>query len=122
MAVSKKNDIMAQAMGSFQTKEFPIGNAAIKLRELSVAEQRKLDETVFEMKEGEFVVTEGRRVVRKDFKHWDEHWIAATATTADGPFTVEELIPWPASLKTNIADEARKLNGIEPADKTAKNS
>jgi hypothetical protein len=120
MSVSKKEQIVAEAMGSFRTAEFPVGKAVIQLRELSVVEQRVLDEMIFEIKDGEFVINDkGNRVVRKGFQHWDEHWIAATATPM---FTVEELIPFPASLKSTLGDAARKLNGILPAEQTAKNS
>jgi hypothetical protein len=124
MAVSKKSEIVAEAMGCFKTKEVPIGNKVIQLRELTVTEQRALDEKIFVMGDGDlarefFVNDKGNRVVREDFKHWDEHWIAATATPT---FTVDELIPWPASLKAMLGDEARKINGILPADQTAKNS
>ena len=125
--MSSKEQIHAAAMTSFRTVEVPVGAAKIVLRELSVAERRQLDACMFEMKDGEFVTEErvdkdGKpykgNVIRKDFSHYDEHWIAATAIPA---FTVEELIPWPNSLKAALADEARKINGIEPAEQTAKN-
>ena len=124
---SSKEQIHAEALNSFRTVEAAVGAAKIVLRELSVAERRQLDACMFEMKDGEFVTEErvdkdGKpykgNVIRKDFSHYDEHWIAATATPA---FTVEELIPWPNSLKASLGEAARKVNGIEPAETTAKN-
>jgi hypothetical protein len=120
MAASNKAEILSEAMGSFQTVEVPIGKAKIVLRELSVAERQTLNEAMFEIKDGELVVdAEGYYILRKGVKNIHDYWIAATATPT---FTVEELAELPPSLRRKLFEEARKVNGFEPAEKTAKNS
>ena len=120
MAASKKEEILAEAMGSFQSVEVPIGKSKVVLREMSVAERRSLNETLFEVKDGELVVDgEGYYILRKGIGNIHDYWIAATATPA---FTVEELEKLPLSLRKKLFDEARKVNGFESAEKTAKNS
>ena len=120
MAASKKEEILAEAMGSFQTVEVAVKTKVIMLRELSKDERRKLDESLFEMKDGEFVKDkDGYLGVRKEVKNIHDYWIAATATPA---FTVEELEAWPPSLRKRLFDEARKINGFELPAVTAKNS
>ena len=120
MAASKKEEILAEAMASFQSVEVPVGKSRIVLRELSVAERKALNETLFEVKDGELVVdAEGYYVLRKGVANIHDIWIAATATPT---FTVEELAGLPLSLRRRLFDEARKINGFEPAEKTAKNS
>ena len=119
MPASAKEAIMAEAMASFLTVEVPIGKEKVVLRELSVTERKTLNEQMFEHKNGEPVVdAEGYYTLRKGISA-NDCWIAATANPA---FTVEELAGLPLSLRRRLAEEARKVNGIEPAEKTAKNS
>ncbi len=118
MAASKKDEILSEAMGSFLSVEVPVGKAKISLRELSVAERKTLNETLFEVKDGELVEdAEGYYVMRKGVNVHDS-WICATATP---PFTLADLANLPLSLRKRLFDEARKVNGFEPAEKTAKN-
>lgn len=120
MPASKKEEILTEAMASFQSVEVAIGpKTKIVLRELSVSERKTLNETLFEVKDGELVVdAEGYYTLRKGIDNTHDVWIAATATPA---FTVEELKDLPLSLRKRLFEEARKVNGFEPAEKTAKN-
>ncbi len=119
MSASKKEEILIEAMGSFLSIEVPVGKSKIVLRELSVDARRKLDESLFEMQDGEFVKDgDGYMKVRKEVKNIHDHWIAATA---EPQLTIEELAALPLSLRKRLFDEARKINGFEPAEKTAKN-
>lgn len=126
MAVSTKDQIQAQAMSSFQSVEVTIGSSKAVLRELSHAERQALDASNFQTKDGELVT----RVDPKDGETYlipveekrplhMERWIAATINPT---FTVEEIAAWPVSLKKRISDEAKRINNIEVAATTAKNS
>ena len=120
MGVSTKEEILKEAMGSFKTVDVTIGKAKITLRELSVAERKKLNETLFQTKDGELVVdAEGYHTLRPGIDNVHDYWIAATSTP---PFTVDDLAAAPLSVRKMLFDEARKVNGFEPAEKTAKNS
>lgn len=116
---STKEQISAQAMGSFKTVEVDIGSAKAVLRELPQAERRALDESSYQMKDGEFVEDKDGFLVPINPKFFYERWIAATITPA---FTVEEIAPWPVSLKKRLCDAAKLVNNIEPAATVAKNS
>lgn len=123
-AMSTKDEIQAAAMKSHRTVEVEIGTAKATLRELSRDERRALDQSNYQHKDGEFLTKEENGesylvpVEEKESRH-AERWIAATISPA---FTVEEIAPWPASLKARLLEEARRVNGIEPAEKIAKNS
>ena len=118
MAASAKEAILKEAMASFQTVEVNVGKERIVLRELSVAERKTLNESMFETKDGELVVDkDDNYTVRKGIKIHDS-WIFATSQPT---ITVEDLADLPLSLRKRLYDEARKVNGFVSAETTAKN-
>ena len=118
MPASSKAEIVQQAMGSFKTVEISIGSSKVVLRELAKPDREKLDAELYQMKDGEYVEDDKGFLIPIDAKHYLERWIAATC---DPIFTIEEITPWPLSLKKMLCEEAKKINGIEKAAETAKN-
>lgn len=117
---STKEQVQKAAMGSFRTKEVPIGNTKVILRELGKSERDALDKSNYKVKpEGGFAEDEKGFLIPINPEHYMERWIAATI---DPSFTVEEISEWPVSLKRTLCDEAKKVNNIESADTVAKNS
>lgn len=124
--MSTKEEIMAAAMTAHRTVEVEIGTAKATLREMSHDEARKLEESLWQYKDGKPLIKKGADgeeygIPTVDGPEWRfaERWIAATISPA---FTVDEIAQWPASLKRRLLEEAKKVNGIEPAETIAKNS
>jgi hypothetical protein len=120
MAEFKKEDIQAEAMNCFKTIEHVIGKTNVKLRELSKTEMDALDKINFEQKpdgSGPVEDKDGKLTIIDVMKYYD-NWIAATM---EPKFTADEVKDWPFSLKKELLEKAKIINGIEPADTTAKN-
>ncbi len=120
MAASSKEEVLAQAKTSFKTLEVGVGTAKVEFRELSHAERKALDESNYQVKDGELVQDAEGYLVPVVEKHprYMERWIAATISPT---LTVDEVYPLPLSLKREWSLAAKKINGIEPASETAKN-
>ena len=121
-----KEQIHAAAMASHRTVEVEIGSVKATLRELSVAERKQLDESNYQKNGDDFAT----RVDPKDGETYlvpieekvsmhNERWIAATMQPA---VPIEQIAQWPVSLKRRLAEEAKKVNNVDVAAVTAKNS
>ena len=121
-----KEQIHAAAMTSNRTVEVKIGTIDATMRELSVAERKQLDESNYQKNGDDFLT----RVDPKDGETYlvpieekvsmhNERWIAATLLPA---VPIEQIAQWPVSLKRRLAEEAKKVNNIDVAAVTAKNS
>ena len=115
-----KEMIDAAARAMFKTVEVDIGKTKARLRELSKTEMDALDKINFKQKpdgSGPVEDANGKLTIIDVMKYYD-NWIAATI---EPKFTAEEVKDWPFSLKKELLEKAKKINGIEPADTTAKN-
>jgi hypothetical protein len=120
MANGTKEQVYTDAMASFQSVEVTIGKTTATLRELSDDARRALDDANYERNtDGKFREDDKGFLIAKDPEQYLSRWIAATITPA---FTVDEISKWPQSLRKRLCEAAKKINGIEPAAETAKNS
>jgi hypothetical protein len=115
-----KEQIQAAAKKKFKTENVDLGDGIkITLRELTRKDRDALDTRIFKRKaDGSLEVAEGCYVPVPG-SHFNEEWIAATATPA---LTVEDLLAddWPDSLKAELRLTAQKINGVTVAE-AAKN-
>jgi hypothetical protein len=116
-----KDEIRKAAMGAFKTVEVSIGAAKATLRELSRSERDALDRQNYKAKDDGSGLAEDDKgfLIPINPEGYLDRWIAATI---DPPFTVEEISEWPVSLKRELCEQAKRVNGIETADVVAKNS
>ena len=115
-----KEMIDAAAKSMFKTVEVDIGGKKARLRELSKTQMDELDKINFEQKpdgSGPVEDENGKLTIIDVSKYYD-NWIAATI---EPRFTADEVKDWPFSLKKDLLEKAKKVNGIEPAETTAKN-
>lgn len=126
---STKEQIQKAAMQSFRNEEVSIGSAKATIRELSAAERKELNARLYVTDSGSGepalhnadgqLDPNGDQWMPRDGVKYFEEWIAATIEPA---FTVDEIVEWPDSLKRSLCGQARRINGIEPAESVAKNS
>jgi hypothetical protein len=90
------------------------------LRELSSPEREALDARLFKKgADGEFLKNDKGNLVLNKPGHFSAEWIAATITPEH---TAEEVVGWYESTKDALLAKAQEVNGILPAEETAKNS
>jgi hypothetical protein len=117
---STKEQINQVVMAMFHTVEVSIGTEKATLRELSRAERDALDKTNYKRNaNGAFEDDAKGFLVPINPSQHAERWIAACITPAH---TVEEIAKWPPPIVEELCEKAKKINNIETAEKTAKNS
>ena len=130
--MSTREDIKAAALKRRKTKDIPLGDGVtVSVHEMTPAENRSLFDRMWEKgPDGNYLVVDkdGKPSTNGDGYYMTKpginvkrEWLLATMTPADA---VDDILTddVPDSLKEELFNEARAINGIEPADVTAKNS
>jgi len=116
-----KDQIQAAARKKFKSENVDLGDGVkITLRELTRKDREALNGRLWKRKpDGELEQDDKGFLVPVPGAHFNEEWIAATATPA---LTVEDLLvdDWPDSLKVELRLAAQKINGVTLAE-AAKN-